>query len=210
MLDSRADGKGYVVADTDRQTPTTGWRSVLFRVREAFSPQAYQRAPDYAPGTPEADREPWLRQLARTRDLLEQCREVVSSGGWSGGGSWFTVRRPDGTTRPASLAESFALREPGTPVAGACLVGIMIRLADDPDRVPTVDDIWRATDELHEAMHERLGHSSFPPGRAYPMSQRRAHLRALTGWNDVAGRTAADVMDLIDRAIARTIVGAVA
>ena len=196
--------------DTDRQAPVTGLRALWLRVREAMSPQAYEAAPDYAPDAPQADREQWLRELARVRDLLEQTRSVVASGGWCGGGAWFTVRRSDGTTRPATLAESFALRAPGAPVVGSCLVGIMIRLADDPDRVPTVADVWRATDELREAMHERLGHDAFPPGRAYPMTQRRARLRSLTAWNDAPARTEADVLDLIDRAISRTIVGAVA
>ena len=55
-----------------------------------------------------------------------------------------------------------------------------------------------------------LFNDAFPPGRAYPMTQRRARLRSLTAWNDAPGRTEADVLDLIDRAISRTIVGAVA
>lgn len=195
------------MVDTDRRTTT--WRSLLFRVREALSPQAHERAPDYGPQVPETDREAWLRQLGRVRDLLEQTRAVVEAGGWCGGGAWFTVRTPDGSVRAASLAESFALRAPGAPVAGGCLVGIMIRLADDPDRVPTVADVWRATDELREAMHERLGHDAEPPGRAYPPTQQRARLRSLTAWNDAPERTPADVLDLIDRAISRTIVGSV-
>lgn len=196
--------------DTDRQTPVTGWRGLLLRVRGALSPQTYAPAPDYGPEAPQADREQWLRQLTRVRDLLEETRTVVVAGGWCGGGAWFTVRQADGAVRPATLAESFALRAPGAPVVGSCLVGIMIRLADDPDRVPSTDDVWRATDELREAMHERLGHEGFPPGRAYPPAQRRARLRSLTAWNDAPGRTEADVLDLIDRAISRTIVGSVA
>lgn len=198
------------MADTDRQTRTTRWRSVLSRLREALSPQAYVRAPDYGPETSGHGRDQWLRQLARTRDLLEQARDVVARGGWTGGGSWFTVRQADGSVRPASLAESFELRRPQAPVAGACLVAIMIRLAEDPDRVPTVDDVWHATDELHEAMHEWLGHDSAPPGRSYPAAQRRLRLRSLTDWNDERGRTDAEVVELFDRAIARTIQGAVA
>ncbi len=196
--------------DTDRQAPATGWRALWLRVREVMSPQAYEAAPDYGPDAPQAAREQWLRELTRVRDLLEQTRSVVAAGGWCGGGAWFTVRRADGTVRPATLAESFALRAPGAPVAGSCLVGIMIRLADDPDRVPSVADVWRATDELREAMHERVGHDAFPPGRSYPMAQRRARLRSLTAWNDAPDRTEADVLDLVDRAISRTIVGAVA
>ncbi|GAA3706629.1 hypothetical protein GCM10022204_25580 [Microlunatus aurantiacus] len=197
------------MVDTDRRPTATSWRALLLRVREALTPEAYERAPDYGPDAPDSDREAWLRQLGRVRDLLEETRAVVAAGGWCGGGAWFTVREPNGTVRAASLAESFALRSPRAQVAGGCLVGIMIRLADDPDRVPTTADVWRATDELREAMHERLGHDSYPPGRAYPMTQRRARLRSLTAWNDAPERTQADVLDLVDRAISRTIVGAV-
>ena len=196
--------------DTDRQTPVTGWRSLLLRVREVLSPYLHDPAPDYGPDAPQADREQWLRDLSRVRDLLEETRSIVAAGGWCGGGAWFTIRQADGTVRPATLSESLALRTPGAPVVGSCLVGIMIRLADDPDRVPSIPDVWRATDELREAMHERVGHDAFPPGRAYPMTQRRARLRSLTAWNDAPGRTDADVLDLIDRAISRTIVGSVA
>jgi hypothetical protein len=188
----------------------TGWRALVLRVREVLTPYGHEPAPDYGPDAPQADREHWLRDLSRVRDLLEETRSIVAAGGWCGGGAWFTVRQADGTLRPATLAESFALRAPGASVAGGCLVGIMIRLADDPDRVPSIPDVWRATDELREAMHERLGHDAFPPGQAYPMTQRRARLRSLTAWNDAPGRTQADVLDLIDRAISRTIVGAVA
>ena len=197
------------MTDTERQTPPAGWRTLITSLRQRLSPQAYQRAPDYGPDTPPSDREQWLRQLARVRDLLEDTRAVVAAGGWSGGGTWFTIRQPDGTIRAATLTESFELRAPGAPVAGACLVGIMIRLADDPDRVPTVADVWRATDELYEAMHERLGHLSMPPGRSSAMCRRRSRLRGLTDWNDQPGRTADDVCDLLDRAISRTILGAV-
>jgi hypothetical protein len=198
------------MADTDKDTTATGWRSILQRLRETLSPMAFERAPDYGPDSPDHGRDLWLRQLARTRDLLEQGRAVVAAGGWTGGGTWYAVRQPDGTVRAATLEESFALRAPDAPVAGACVVGILIRLAEDPDRVPTSDDVWRATDELHEAMHESLGHDSFPPGRAYPLAQRRARLRDLTAWNDDPGRTSDDVLDLFERAISRTIVGAVA
>jgi len=198
------------MADTDRRTLLTGWRSRWGQIRERLSPQAHERAPDYGPETPSSGREQWLRQLARTRDLLEQGRQVVAAGGWSGGGSWFTVRRDDGSIRDATLAESFDLREADAPVAGACVVGILLRLAGNPDRVPTTDDVWRATDELHEAVHEWSGHDSYPPGRSYPMAQRRARLRDLTAWNDTPGRTSQEVLEVFDRAISRTIVGAVA
>lgn len=196
--------------DTDRRTRRAGWHALRARLRELLSPEAYASAPDYGPSAPTSDREQWFRQFDRVRDLLEQTREVVASRGWSGSGSWFLLRQADGTARPATLSESLALRAPGAPVAGACLVGIMVRLAEDPDRVPGVPDVWLATDELHEAMCERLGQESASPGRAYPMHQRRQRLRSLTAWNDVPGRTEGDVLDLLNRAIARTIVGAAA
>ena len=47
------------MVDTDRRT--TAWRTLVSRVREALSPQAYERAPDYGPEVPETDREAWLR-----------------------------------------------------------------------------------------------------------------------------------------------------
>ena len=198
------------MADTDRQIRTTGWRALLSGLRATFSPLAWESTPDYGPDAPAAGREAWLRQLARTRQVLERTRQVVAAGGWTGGGAWFTVRTADGGVRPATLAESLALRAPDAPVVGACLVAIMVRLADDPDQVPTVDDVWHATDELHEALHELAGHPSARPGRAYPSARRREHLRTLTAWNDEPGRTSTEVLDLVDRAIARTIIGAVA
>jgi hypothetical protein len=57
-------------------------------------------------------------------------------------------------------------------------------------------------------MHERMGHESFPPGRVYSHEQRRARLRALTAWNDEPGRRVEDVLDLIDRAVSRTVLAA--
>lgn len=198
------------MADTDHRTRLAGWRVLLERVRLTVGGPLTRPTPDYAPAGPQTERERWLRELARTRDLLERTRTVVAQGGWCGGGSWFTIRQADGSVRAASLAESFELRAPGAPVAGACLVAIMIRLAEDPDAVASVADVWRATDELVEALHERHGHRGFPPGRSYPMTLRRARLRVLTAWNDEPGRAADDVLDVIDRAIARTIQAAVA
>ena len=57
-------------------------------------------------------------------------------------------------------------------------------------------------------MHEQLGHHSFPPGRAYPQAERRVRLQGLTAWNDTPGRTREQVLDVVDRAVARTIVAA--
>ena len=63
-------------------------------------------------------------------------------------------------------------------------------------------------DELVEAVHERMGHTAYPPGWCHPPEHRHARLRVLTGWNDARGRTREDVVALLDHAIGRTIVGA--
>ena len=139
MLGSRSrKERGGAVEDTDRQTPVTGWRSLCCGCGRRCRRTLHDSAPDYGPDAPQADREQWLRDLSRVRDLLEETRSIVAAGGWCGGGAWFTIRQADGTIRPATLSESFALRTPGAPVVGSCLVGIMIRLADDPDRVPSI------------------------------------------------------------------------
>jgi hypothetical protein len=164
-------------------------------------------APDQVVDAPVTDHEAWLRQLARERYALEQARVVLLQDGWTSGG-WFTIRRPSGEVRIAGGYEGFGLLGPQASVVNACLVGTLLRMAEDPDQVPTVSDVWGCVDELYEAMHEHIGHVSFPPGRAYPMSERRVRLRALTTWNDECGRTRDDVVDVVDRAISRTIVAA--
>jgi hypothetical protein len=173
---------------------------------EAWRSLRSPRVPDYYVAEPNrTPRDLWLWRLDRIRDTLEQARAVLDQQGWTSG-AWFTVQQPSGQPRRVSAAEAFDLRDPRRDVVSSCLVGTLVRLADDPDRAVSVPDAWGCVDELYEAMHERLGHHSFPPGRSYPHEQRRAHLRALTAWNDSPGRTREQVLDLVDRAIARTIV----
>jgi hypothetical protein len=162
--------------------------------------------PDYFPEPTRTPRNLWLWRLDRIRDTLEQARSVLDQQGWTSG-AWFTVRQPSGQPRLATTAEAFALRDPRRDVVASCLVGALVRLADDPDRTASVADVWGCVDELYEALHERLGHDALPPGRIYSHPQRRAHLQTLTTWNDAPGRTREQVLDLVDCAIARTIVG---
>lgn len=161
--------------------------------------------PDYSPAPAPSDPELWLWRLDRIRNTLEQTRAVLEQQGWASG-AWFAVRQPTGGARLATTAEALGLSDPRREVLGACLVGAMLRLAEDPDTGPSLGDVKVCVDELYEAMHEQLGHDSFPPGRSYPHHQRRAHVQGLTAWNDAPGRTRAHVLDLVDRAIARTIV----
>ena len=153
---------------------------------------------------------PWqerLRRLDRIRAALEQGRFDLLRDGWTRGG-WFSVADAAGRARPTSTAEAFAVLGSGAPVRGACLVGALLRQAGDPDRATSVADVWGCVDELVEALHEQAGYTGFPPGRCYPPTERRTRLRTLTAWNDTSGRTRAEVVGLLDRAIGRTIVGA--
>lgn len=186
--------------------PTGALRTALSRVWTSWRSPV---VPDYSPAPSAPAPEQWLWRMDRIRDALEQTRAALSEQGWTSG-AWFSVEGAGGTVRTATTAEAFALRDPRLDVEGACLVGTMLRLADDPDTAPSVSDVWGCVDELYEAMHERVGHASFPPGRLYPHSQRRAHLQGLTAWNDAPGRTREQVLDLVDRAIARTLVGSCA
>ncbi|MCW2802558.1 MAG: hypothetical protein JWN06_775 [Propionibacteriaceae bacterium] len=173
----------------------------------ALTPFRIPAIPDYG-FIPDGDvRELWLRRLDRVRDTLEQARTVIERDGWTSGG-WFTVRAPSGGVRVAAPLEAYALRDARSRVVSACLVGTLLRLADDPDAATSVRDVWGSVDELYEAMHEQLGHASLPPGRVYSANDRRTRLQGVTAWNDAPGRTRDQVLDLLDRAVSRTIVAA--
>ncbi len=223
MLVQTLEGEESKVPEsTSQRRPAPSWRILLDRARVRVWPPP---TPDHAPApglTPEQD---FQRRLDRIRDLLEQTRASLLRDGWTCG-AWFSVdacagvaSRADGAggaggdrgaVRPVGTQEAFGLLDPGAMVRGACLVGAMLRLVEDPDTAPSVSDAWACVDELHEAMHERMGHDSLPPGRIYAHEQRRAHLRVLTAWNDAPGRRLEDVLDVIDRAVSRTMVGACA
>ena len=198
-------GKGSPLAET---APSPGTQSPLSRMlARAWASLRIPPVPDYSVDEPTDGRESWLRQLGRIRYALENARTALVRDGWTGG-AWFTVEQSPGSFRRATAHEAFGLVGPQASVANACLVGTLLRMADDPDQVPTIADVWGCVDELYEAMHEQLGHHSFPPGRAYPSAERRARLQGLTAWNDTPGRTREQVLDVVDRAVARTIVAA--
>ncbi|GAA2108569.1 hypothetical protein GCM10009841_29120 [Microlunatus panaciterrae] len=161
--------------------------------------------PDYSPA-PDEPRDVRLRQLDRVRDALEQARAVIARDGWTSG-AWFTVESSSGA-RQAAPSEAYALLDPRSTVVSACLVGTLLRLADDPDRATSVRDVRACVDELYEATHEQMGHSPRPAGRSFPVTEQRARLQAVTAWNDAPGRTREQVLDVLDRAISRTIVAA--
>lgn len=190
---------------TSQRQAAPAWRILFERTRVRLWPR---EVPSHPPEPRLSPREDWLRRLDRTRNLLEQTRSSLISNGWISGG-WFAVNQSSGV-RLVETAEAFGLLRAGSEVAGGCLVGTMLRLVENPDTAPSVSDAWACVDELYEAMHERMGHASAPVGRVYSRDQRRVHLRALTAWNDEPGRQVEDVLNLVDRAISRTVVGACA
>ena len=188
---------------SERARPAEALRAVLARVRATLP---VPPAPAYV--EPAADPDlGWRRRLDRVRAALEQARVDLVSQGWTQG-TCFSVDAGAGATRPASRTEAFVLVRPTAPVSGACLVGALLRRAEDPDRATTHADVWGAVDELYEALHERMGHSSEPPGRVDSLEARHAKLQVLTSWNDDPRTRREDVLDLLDRAVSRTVVGA--
>lgn len=189
---------------TQRVRPADALRAAFSRVRAALpvaSPPSYVDPLD-DPAVA------WQRRLDRVRAALEQARTDLVEQGWTQG-AWFSVGS-DGTARLATAAESFDLVRPTSSVTGACLVGALLRRAEDPDRATTHADVWGAVDELYEALHERMGHASLPPGRSDARHRRHAKLGVLTAWNDDPRTRHEDVLDLLDRAVSRTLVGACA
>lgn len=186
---------------THRARPAEALRAAFSRVRAAL-PVA--PPPPYV--EPQDDpRVAWHRRLDRVRAALEQARTDLVELGWTQQ-AWFSVG--DGaTSRLATSGEAFGLVGPGSTVTGACLVGALLRRAEDPDRATSHEDVWGAVDELYEALHERVGHDSMPPGRIDSLERRHAKLSVLTAWNDHRGTRRDDVLDLLDRAVSRTLVG---
>lgn len=177
------------------------------RLRRAWTLLRPPPVPDLPPAPAMDPDLAWRLRLERVRAMLELAREVLARDGFTRG-SWFTVRTATGGTRLAGYPAALSLRDPSQQVVSACLVGTLVRLADDPDSAPSLADAWACVDELYEAMHERMGHASMPAGRVYAPPERRSRLQGLTAWNDAPGRTRADVLDLVDRAVSRTIVAA--
>ncbi|QGN33416.1 hypothetical protein [Microlunatus sp. Gsoil 973] len=190
---------------TSQQQAAVAWRIFFERTRVLLWPRQVPTHPPTPRLTPEDDR---LRRLDRTRDLLEQTRSSLVQHGWITG-AWFGVTSPGAVgPRRATPAEAFRLLHAPSKVAAGCLVGTILQLVENQDTAPSIADAWSCVDELYEAMHEQLGHGSASVGRIYSHDQRRAHLRALTSWNDEPERRVEDVLELLDRAISRTIVGA--
>lgn len=146
-----------------------------------------------------------LRRLEHARVVLERARTIVERG-------WLQHRWYETDAPPGGVLSLLAARPPIVDdVRSACLVAAVAVAAHGggprpdvlADAGPVLDLVWDALEESRGRPGPGVG------GRAAPPEARLARMRDLTRWNDVPGRTRPDVMALLDRAISRTILGAV-
>jgi hypothetical protein len=144
-----------------------------------------------------------LAELNRQLALLEGARAELEAG-WVQGG-WWTVSSADGSPR---LVAGYAAPG-GSPdrVEGVCLVGALVHTGSRlPDAAP---EVGRAADTVYDALWPSRGQPGVPlPGGLPPVPPpdvRQARVRAITQWNDRAGRTQPEVLAVVDRAISATI-----
>jgi hypothetical protein len=137
-----------------------------------------------------------LAQLNGQLAVLEGARAELEVG-WVQGG-WWSVSSADGGHR---LVTGDAGGSPAH-VDGSCLVGAFARAGSSSDVVRAVDAVydalWASRDEPGAPLPGGL-----PP--VPPPDVRLARVRTLTQWNDRAGRTQAEVLTVVDRAISATI-----
>ncbi|MBW0101152.1 hypothetical protein [Pseudonocardia sp. KRD291] len=134
----------------------------------------------------------------RVRAVLETARAVVDRG-------WLQHRWYE--TAPRSWRERLFGPIP-TPdmLEGACLVAAVAVAGHAGGAFTRVDrDSGPSMDRLCDALGERHGRPVDRPGAAVAPVVRRARMRELVRWNDAPERTRGDVLDLLDRAISRTI-----
>jgi hypothetical protein len=144
-----------------------------------------------------------LAQLNRQLAVLEGARTELEAG-WVQGG-WWAVSSTDGAPR---LVTGYAAAG-GNPdhVDGVCLVGALVRAGS---RLPdAASDVGRAVDAVYDALWASRGQPDAPRTGGLPPvpppDVRLARVRAVTQWNDRAGRTRAEVMAVVDGAISATI-----
>lgn len=136
-----------------------------------------------------------LDQLNGQLAVLEGARAELDAG-WVQGG-WWSVTSADGSQRLVTGDSG------GSPahVDGSCLVGALAR-GGGPY-------VGRAVDAVYDALWASRGQPGAPRDGGLPPvpspAIRQARVRTLTQWNDQAGRTRAEVLAMVDRAISATI-----
>jgi hypothetical protein len=120
------------------------------------------------------------------------ARDLVRTG-WLQG-AWAAYPAEEGGTRLVVSSRDLApgLDEP----VGLCLVGALVSAGGGP-AAAREQPVQRALDLTWHALH---GDPAAPVRWCPSPPERAAHVRQLTRWNDAAGRTAADVVALLDSA----------
>jgi hypothetical protein len=140
--------------------------------------------------------------------VLEGARGVIERG-WLQHAWYRTDRRP-----PRSWLARVRRADPVPDIDAvrqACLVAaVAVAAHRGGGRPDVVGDAGPALDLVWDALWETRGQPGPPAtGRAVAPTVRAARMRDLVRWNDTPGRTRADVLGLLDRAISRSIMGAV-
>src|SRR4051812_40696739 len=130
--------------------------------------------------------------------VLTATRAVIQRG-WAQN-TWYVMETPAGRRR--TMQSIFPGRLDRTRVVQACLVGAVMHAAwqqsPRPEHAyPAVDALWHTLlGGGDTAGGDPVGPVCSPPARV-------ARVRDLTTWNDRPYRTKGDVLELLDRAVAR-------
>jgi len=148
-----------------------------------------------------------LHQLEGARAVLERARTLIAQG-WVQD-AFYVVRGRNGERRPVSPFGLLMLTR--TDVVGACLVGAVAHASGSVDRRDRRGQAALAVDTLWQTLAEDPSYERVPtaPYDAVHPAARAARVRELARWNDEPARTRGDVLGLVDRAVSRTILGAV-
>jgi hypothetical protein len=133
-----------------------------------------------------------LAELHGLRAMMLVARDLVRAG-WLQN-AWAAYPAADGGTRLVVSSRDLAPGLDG-PV-GLCLVGALVSAGGGP-AAAREQPVQRALDLTWHALH---GDPAAPVRWCPSPRERAAHVRDLTRWNDAAGRTAADVVALLDSA----------
>jgi hypothetical protein len=144
-----------------------------------------------------------VRRLEGTTALLERARALVADG-WVQD-SFYVVRGRNGENRPVSPFGLLMLTR--TDVVGACLVGAVAHASSAVDRRDRRAQAALAVDTLWQTLADETG-APGSPDTGHP-GARAARVRELARWNDEPTRCHDDVLGLLDRAVARTILQSV-
>jgi hypothetical protein len=136
-----------------------------------------------------------LAELFRIDALLAEAAHVIERG-WLQNG-WFTYVDGSGSrVLVTGCSPRIARRLSTEQVTSTCLVGAIVHAAGGPSEAGSqlvkrsIDLTWHAS---YRGAHERI--------RWCPAATERAgHVMDLVRWNDTPGRTAGEVLALLDRA----------